>query len=96
MGLVATALRKQHWGRLLRHAGGSAGLGTGSPVQAGVLGAEELHHHRERTAARITTETMQLGIGLSSQINAVLCSLEERENIQVLKQLGFGQLGCRC
>ena len=96
MGLVVTALRKQHRGRLLCHAGRAAGLGTGTPGQARVLGAEELHHHRERLSARIMTKIMQFGIGLSSQINTILRGLEERENIQVPKQLGFGRHGCGC
>jgi len=61
---------------------------TDTPGQAGVLGAEEPHHHQERSAARIMTKSVQSGVGLSSQINPVLHGLEQRESIQAPKQLG--------
>lgn len=57
MRLVATALRKQHWG------GCSAGQAKGIPGPAGVLGAGELHYPWECVAARIMTKNMQFGIG---------------------------------
>lgn len=90
MRLVATALRKQHWGGCL------AGQAKGTPGPAGVLGAGELHYPWECVAARIMTKNMQFGIGLSSQINTVIHSLEERENTQVLERVSFGQHGCKC
>lgn len=67
MGLVVRGQSKQHWKRLLCHAGRAAGLETGTLVQA-----EELHHHWEHLSARIMTKTIQFGTGLSSQISTVL------------------------